>query len=101
MGDIDRGQAHAGSDDPVGQLRRLWVGQKRIDQQGLLLAVDQRGRIRYPFQIILAGRNPLGRTPALPDEQLPLDGFRHWRTTMPKTYAPARLHESSCRTAMP
>jgi hypothetical protein len=35
---------------------RVGVGQKRIDQQGLLLAVDQRGRIRYPFQIILAHR---------------------------------------------
>jgi hypothetical protein len=68
----------------AGFLRKWNSGQKRIDQQGLLLAVDQRGRIRY-FQIILAGRNPLGRTPALPDEQLPLDGFRHWRTTKPKT----------------
>jgi hypothetical protein len=74
MGDINRGQTLADSGDPVGQLDRLCVGQERVYQQGLPLAVNQRRRIRHPIEVVLAGRTILGCAGALPDEQLPSKG---------------------------
>ena len=86
MSDIDRGQTPAGSGDPIGQLRRLGVRQKRIDQQGFPLAVDQRRGVRHPFQVILAGGDSLGCARAFPDEKFPFEGLGHHRTVNLETF---------------
>jgi hypothetical protein len=75
MGDIDRGQALAGRGDPISQFPRLRLREESIDQQGILFAMNQRGRVRHPFQLVFARRRALGRAGAPADEQLPLQGL--------------------------
>jgi hypothetical protein len=77
VSDVNRGQPPTGSGDPVGEVRRLRIGQKRVDQQGVLLTVDQRGRVGDPLQLILAGRDALRCACAFFDEEFPLKGLGH------------------------
>ena len=55
MGGIDRGEVFAGGLYPLGQSLCLGGGHERVDQDGVALAHDQRGRDRRPGAVLLAG----------------------------------------------
>lgn len=74
VGDVDRAQVLAGRGNPVSEFPRVRLREKSVNQQGIPFTVNQRGRIRYPFQLVLAQRCALGRAGAPTDEQLPLQG---------------------------
>jgi hypothetical protein len=48
MGDVDCGQALAEAGNPIRQIRRVRLREERIDQQGIPLAINQRGRVCDP-----------------------------------------------------
>src|SRR5882762_8860249 len=88
---IDRPQRSALGLYPVGQLCRLRVAEKRVDQQRIALTPDEGDGIRNPGQRLLAGRHALGGAVQRPDEELPMkrrvsgiDDF-HWRFTLSRT----------------
>src|SRR5260370_8670240 len=88
---IDRPQRSALGLYPVGQLCRLRVAEKRIDQQRITFTPDEGHGVRNPGQRLLAGRHALGGAAPLPDEELPMkrraSGIRgfHWRFTLSRT----------------
>ena len=102
MGDVDRGQTLPETGDPIGQLRRLRFREEGIDEHGILLAVDQRGRVRHPFQLVLAGRCALRRAGAPADEQLPLQGRAvRMRLSLTPSFPLVRRHTSAIAIGVP
>src|SRR5216684_7283442 len=74
VGRVNRGQVLAARRDPVRQGLRGFGGKEGVDQHGIPLAIDQRGRIRYPGQGLVAWRQlPVEAWP-LGDEHRPLQG---------------------------
>jgi hypothetical protein len=62
----------AALDYPIYQLLGMLHGQKRIDEDGITLAINKCDGIRNPSQIFLARRESLGRATALLCQKLPV-----------------------------
>src|SRR6266403_2857222 len=72
MGDVNRRSILAALDYPIYQLLGMLHGQKRIDEDGITLAINKCDGIRNPSQIFLARRESLGRATALLCQKLPV-----------------------------
>ena len=59
MGDVNRREVLAALGDPIHQFLRMLLQQKRIDEDGIALAINQRDRIGNPSEIFLAGAGGL------------------------------------------
>src|SRR5579862_4011684 len=72
MGDVNSCEVLAALDDPIYQLLRMLLGQERIDENGVALAINECDRIGNPSEIFLAGREALSRASALLGQKLPV-----------------------------
>src|SRR4029077_20787349 len=72
MGDVNAREIFAALGDPIQQLLRMLDRQKRIDEDGVAFAVNERDRIGNPSQIFFARRKALGRATALLSQKLPI-----------------------------
>src|SRR4029077_15842809 len=72
MGDVNRSQVLAALGDPIYQLLRMLLRQKCIDEDGIALAINERDSIGNPSEIILAGRDALGRATAFLGQKRPV-----------------------------
>src|SRR3989442_14921995 len=71
---VNRSQVLAARHDPVRQGLRGFGGKEGVDQHGIPLAVDQRGRIGYPGQGLVARRKLPVEARPLGDEHRPPQG---------------------------
>lgn len=72
MGDVDGCEILAALDEPVDQLLRVLDRQKRIDEDGIVFAINQRDSVSNPGQIFLAWRESLSNAGALLGQKLPI-----------------------------
>src|SRR5437660_784609 len=76
MGHVNSCEILAAFGDPIQQLLRMLLGQKRIDEDGIAFAINDRDCIRNPGEILLTWWDALGRAIALLGQKLPIQ-FRH------------------------
>jgi hypothetical protein len=72
MGDVNICEIFAALGDPIHQLLRMLDKQKRIDEDGIAFAVNERDRIGNPSEIFFARGKALGRATALLSQKLPI-----------------------------
>src|SRR5215475_6166147 len=71
MSDVNTNEILATLGKPVDQILRMLDGQKRIDEDGIVFAVNQRNGVRNPGQIIRAWRKSLSNARTLLCQDLP------------------------------
>src|SRR5215469_15357668 len=76
MSDVNTNEILATLGEPVDQILRMLDGQKSINEDGIVLAVNQRNGVRNPSQIFRAWRKSLSDTRTLLRQDLPIQ-VRH------------------------
>src|SRR5215469_3418036 len=71
MSDVNTNEILATLGEPVDQILRMLDGQERINEHGIVFAVNQRNGVGNPGQIISAGRESLSDARALLRQDLP------------------------------
>src|SRR6478672_5039567 len=72
MGDVNAREIFAALGDPIQQLLRMLDRQKRINEDGIAFAVNQRDRIGNPSEIFFARRKALCRATAFLGQKFPV-----------------------------
>src|SRR5215467_15189629 len=76
MSDVNTNEILATLGEPVDQILRMLDGQKRVNEDGIVFAVNQRNGVGNPGQIIRAWRKSLSDARTLLRQDLPLQ-VRH------------------------
>jgi hypothetical protein len=76
MSDVNTNEILVTLGDPVDQILRMLDGQKRINENGIVFAVNQRNGVGNPGQIIRAWRKSMSNAGALLRQDLPIQ-VRH------------------------
>jgi hypothetical protein len=95
MSDVDGCEILATLDEPVNQLLRVLDRQKRIDEDGIAFAINQRDCVRNPGQVFLAWRKSLGDTGTLLGQKLPIP-LRHKLTSRDPKVSESVLRKTGC-----
>src|SRR5262249_3838752 len=76
MSNVNGNEILATLGEPIDEILRMLDGQKRINEDGIVFAVNQRNCVGNPGQIFRAWRKPLSYAMTLLCQDLPIQ-FRH------------------------
>ncbi|MBB3454389.1 hypothetical protein FHT86_002688 [Rhizobium sp. BK313] len=71
MGDVDPAQGLVTRLYPVPEFAVLLVAEQCVNENCIAVTVDECDRVRYPCEVVFAGRNSLGCSSALADKHFP------------------------------